>query len=136
MAQTRFIQIIAQQNPFTIGLDAQKRNMFSMNFQCKTAGLMAKFEECIIKILSDAALCTFNVNCFSGPTSVIPDGDGPFTLLINTGGYAPEESKDDYILQNPSFQILIYGMNYVTTRDKADQIWRELHGKRDLTVTV
>lgn len=107
-----------------------------MNFQCKTADIISKFEECVIKILSDAALCTLGTSAFVGPASVIPDGDGPFTLLINTGGYAPEQSKDDYILQNPSFQILIYGTNYVTTRDKADLIWRELHGKRDLTVTV
>lgn len=132
----RFIEILAVQNPFTIGLDAQKRNVFSMNFQCKTADVIFKFEESIIKILSDAGLCTFNTNAFIGPSSVMPDGDGPFILLINTGGYGPNQSNDDYIMQNPSFQILIHGKNYVTARDKADLIWRELHGTRDLTVTV
>lgn len=132
----RFIEILALQNPFTIGVDPQKRNIFSMNFQCKTAGTVSKFEESIIKILSDAGICILGTNAFIGPSSVMPDGDGPFILLINTGGYGPEQSKDDYILQNPSFQILVYGGNYVTARDKADLIWRELHGKRGVTVVA
>lgn len=132
----RFIEILAVQDPFSVGLDSQDRNIFSMNFQCKTAGLKSKFEESVIKILSDAGLCSLGTTAFIGPSAIIPDGDGPFTLLISTGGYSPEESKDGYIMQNPSFQILVYGKNYQTARDKADSIWQELHGVRDLTVVV
>lgn len=134
---TRYLEIIAVQSPFTIGKDDNNRVAWSVNFDAHTDGPSDKFEEEIVKVLSDAGLATLGTDTWIGPGVVFPQtGNGPFTAIIPTGGESPDESHNGDVYERLSCQITVRASTYSLGRTRIFAIWRELIGKRNITVAA
>lgn len=135
----RYLQILSVQNPFTIGLDSIKRVQFSCNYDLRSDGPVARLEEEVVKILSDAGQASSGVDTWIGPAVMIPTGSGavgPYTLIINTGGYQNRETHNGDVQQNHSVQIIVTAADYIVARNKSNSIWSVLHGKRNVDVVL
>lgn len=141
---SRYLSILSVQSPFDVGLDGNGRAQFSVNFEATADAPVTAFEKEIVKILSDAGLVTLasitngvlTGNTFIGRAVSIPQGDGPFISVINTGGSAPMESHNGQKWERLSAQIIVRATNPATAEAKALAIWRALDGKRNLTVAA
>lgn len=133
---TRYLSILSVQEPFCIGLDGNNRTLMSCNYNCVAAYPVAKFEEEVGRLLFDAGLLVFNTNGFIGPDTKIPDGPGPYTSLIDTGGVAPIETHNGDKYQQRSLQIIVRALGYQAARARAREIWDELDGTRNVVVTA
>jgi minor capsid protein len=122
----------AVQNPIAVGVDIKGRKMFSFNFRCQSLGLPTDLEDDMLAILSSAGLVIPNVTAF-GSNATLPDEDGPFILLRDTGGSAPFETHNMDVYANLSLQIVVYAANYVAGRSLANRIWTTLNGKYNFT---
>lgn len=131
----RYIEILAIQNPFPLGLDENNRTKFACNFNLKSDGL-TNFEEDVAKLISDAGFGTRNVDIFIGPDAKIPGGDGPYITIIGYGGGGPDETHNNDVYPNQSFQIAVRATNYRAARQRAYDVWNSLHGQRNITVTA
>lgn len=131
--------ILARQSPFWTGLDGDKRNLFSVNFDAKADVATARWEEVIVKLLTDSSLATIDLNLWVGGGGDLPEGsgaDGPYITLINTGGTTPLETHDGQRTDRLSFQILVTARDYRVGRDRIVAIWELLHGLRNTDVTI
>lgn len=133
---TRYLEIVAIQRPFPFMLDENNRVVFSVNFNAVAAAPVEKFEEEIVKILSDAALATLGTDTFIGPRATLPTGNGPYIGISDTGGSAPLETQNGDKYERMSVQITVRASDYKTARTRALAVWRELDGKRDVTVAA
>lgn len=133
---TYYQEITAVQDPFSSGTDSSNRVLFYCNYDCIALDPVTNFEKEIAKILSDAGLITLGTNTFIGPAVSIPDGNGPYNSLINTGGPAPLETHNGSLYRRLSIQIITRALDYYTARDKATAIFRALDGIRNTTITV
>lgn len=134
MSTTYYLSSVAVQSPISIGVDAKGRNIFSINFRCQSSGLPTAFEDDIMRVLATANLVVSGATGFIGPSSTIPEGDGPFILLRDTGGSAPIQSHNDDIYANLSVQITVYAKSYTIGRTRANAIWNVLKGKYNFSV--
>jgi hypothetical protein len=129
------MEIIANQEPFALSLDENKRNVFVMNFRARSVGLVNTWEEDLMTLITNAGLGTSGTDSFIGPAVILPDGDGPLTQIIATSGTTPTEAQNaDVIDERLSAQITVRGKAFQTTRERARLIWRAIHGKRNVTI--
>ena len=138
---TRYVEMLAIQRPFPIGLDEANRVMFSCNFDALAAAPVGSFEEEILSVLNGAGLATrYNGATETGDTTIgpgarIPDGAGPWVELIDYGGRAPAETQNGSKYERLSIQVVVRATNYDSARTRALAIWRALDGLRDATVS-
>lgn len=133
----RFLSIEAKQEPFPIGLDALKRPMMSVNFDVLMAAPAGDWEMCIVKLLVDAELGSFNADIFRGSGVALPEADGPYISIINTGGTAPmREHGNDVKYLRPSFQLVVTAKNSSAGRARARAAYDALDGSYNLTVAA
>lgn len=131
-----YLEILALQRPFPIGVDENQRVMFSVNFEAIAAANVNQWEEEIADVLTDASLATLGTDTFIGPLAVWPTGAGPYTNILDTGGSSPDETHNGDTYENLSAQIVVKATSYTTARTRALAIWRALDGVRNQTVTV
>lgn len=74
-------------------------------------------------------------NLFVGPQFDIPSGDGPYTTLKQTGGFASDESHTSEYL-NLGLQVIVVAQDYDLGDTRAKAIHNLLNKKRSLTVSV
>lgn len=137
-----YLEILAVQQPFPIGLDSNSRVMFSCNFDFCATYPLTTFETDIVTILTNASisLSLYNPttnptgNIFIGPGAIFPTEYDLCVSIIKTGGVSPYETHNGGKYVRPSVQIITRSMSYVTARDKAESIFNVLDGKRNLTV--
>lgn len=129
-----YMEILANQRPFTVGVDENQRTTYSMNFVARSVGVVSTWERDLATIINTAGLGTLNTNMFIGPKAVIPKSVGPHTLIIDTGGSRPVESQNGDIDETLSAQITVRGIPSDDARVRALAIWREIHGTRNATV--
>lgn len=67
----------------------------------------------------------FGTEMFRGPRAVMPNGDGPFTSIIENQGFAPEGTHNaaGAAYLNPSAQLLTRAAKYSVARTRAQQLW-------------
>jgi len=134
---TKFIEILAEQRPFGIGLDPQKRNRFSVNFNAMAQAPVVAWEECVVKILVDAGLGTANSDIFVGDAVVLPPtGTGPYITVIDTGGTSPVHVRNSSGYERLSVQLIVTAASYAAGRTRALAAWRALDGIRNATVAA
>ena len=100
---------IEAQKPFPFNKDKNNRIMFSVNLRAICAPT-AEWEKEIAQILIDAGVVTKGVDLFSGPDAPIPNGQGPYLTLNNTGGPEGERthnSVDVPAYERPTMQLII-----------------------------
>lgn len=108
--------------------------MFSCNYNVTAGGPITAFEQEIVKLIANNSLGTAGTDTFIGNT--VPTGDGPFTLLIPTGGRSSVFSHDDEELERPSVQIIVRAKVYPTASARAVAIYRLLNGQRNVALTA
>lgn len=136
---TFFLSIMAQQRPFPIGEDVKGRSMFSVNFLAQAEAPVADFGGCIIKVLVDAGLVVdggANPTVFEGPDVEVPDGAGPFVLIIPTGGPPPMDTHDGKRYDWLSVMLNVRGSSYVAAQNKALACYEALHGIFNETIAA
>lgn len=131
---TFYEEIIALQSPFTYGVDLQNRVIFSCNFLVHALSPVLKLEDDIEQMMRTGAVLGSDEILYTGPRAVIPDGDGPFILLVSTGGHQSDETHDTK-RDNPSFQIITRATDYNLARDRALSIYQYLDGLRSVQIT-
>ncbi len=133
----RYLEILSIQSPFPIGVDANDRILYSVNFRATVAAPTARFEEEIARILIDANLILgTTADTYYGPGAITATGPGPFVSFTDTGGMSPLENHDGGKYERRSIQIVVRGKHRGTTLAKANAIWRELDGKRNIEVAA
>lgn len=89
------------------------------------------FLQDLIYILEHAGIgLTYGTNVFVGSRAILPTGDGPFVVLIETGGSAPEGTHnltDVPAYVQPSAQVVCHALDYLIARDKAQEIYEAFY---------
>lgn len=110
--------------------------MFSMNFECLAAADSDHVEGEVASVISDASLGTGGTDMFYGQQAVLPPGNGPYVRILATGGPHTLETHDGSEYERPTFQVVVTGVVYNTTRARAYAIWRALKGTRETTIAA
>ncbi len=133
---TVYVEILANHPPIDIGIDENDRVMFSINVRAKAVAPITDWEQELVKILNTAGLATSGTDTWIGSDARIPAGDGPLIQIRDTGGLERMELQNGGSYERPTAQITVRAQLYPAARTRADAIWRELDGKRNLTVTL
>lgn len=131
---SQYISLSAVQSPFYIGPDEMNRHVFSVNFNIVGGGPIAAMAQEVAKLISDNGLGTSGTDMFIGNT--VPTGNGPFILLIPTGGRSTILSHDDERLERPSLQILVRATVYPTAEARIMAIYRLIDGVHNIALTA
>jgi hypothetical protein len=86
-------------------------------------------------VLVAAGVGTFtgsNINIFIGSKAEIPAGDGPFIVLIETGGSGSSRTQGGSSTEHPSAQISVRATTSPVARDKLLEIRDVLGGDNGL----
>jgi len=136
----RYLEIIVLQEPFDMGLDSQSKprvgfNLIAIKTQSST------FLEEVISMLVTAEVGRFtgnNRNIFASAAANIPSGDGPFLVVAETGGTAPERIHNQLspAYQRPGAQLVARATSYQAARTMAIAAYNALVGVRNHTVNV
>ena len=129
-----YIYIAAQQAPFDFGFDTSNRHQISCNYLATIRGTTATFAEEIAQRLDDEGIGTRNTDIFIGRMITLPNGDGPYTRVINTPGIAPKTTHDDKTVQTLGLQIITIGKPGNTAYTKALDTFTALHNVANTTL--
>jgi hypothetical protein len=125
------------QEPMDLSVDKNQRPYWAFNV-IVTKTFSRQISEEVAKILVDASVGVVNTNIFLGLNKPIPDGDGPFLLIVETGGLFPERTHNDVTLpawQRPATQISVRGTSVAATKEMIWEAYEALVGVRNLSVT-
>jgi len=132
---TRYVRILATQQPFSIGPDEKGRDIQSCNFIAeaqKELGIIILLEEQIAKLLEDNTLGTIGTDLFLGKRINIPTDQTTVTQIIDTGGAADIESHDDgEKMERRTFQILVRSSSPDDSTERARNIRELVNATRD-----
>jgi len=80
--------------------------------------------------LAAAGVGTVGGNIFLGSRAVVPDGDGPYITLLETGGSSPTRIQNQTAAntQRPTAQIVVRAKSYATARSKSKEAYLALDG--------
>lgn len=131
---TRYVEIVARSRPFDQGPDENDRHVLAWNLEAIADAPVDSWEEDIVQLLEDAGLGTEGTDIFYTAKATIPSGDGPYTLIIATGGLEPDETHDGLEYEQLSAQVSVRAKTASSAWTRALAVWRELDGKRDVTV--
>ena len=135
MPMTTYLIIDVVQEPLDIGLDEADRIQWSFNIDVDKKASRTFYEE-LRNLLEDAGVGTRNVDIFGSSKAKIPTGDGPYLLILETGGTAPmkvQNSKSPRY-QRPSAQIVVRGKSNSAARAMAFDAYDALAGVRNQDV--
>lgn len=131
-------EIRAIQSPFPYRISTDNRQLFSCNFIARLISPTIHFEEDIEYLLKSGPgtpPITSNEVIYLGFKSTLPDGAGPFNIIIPTGGYESDESHDSK-KENRGLQILTCAEDYEACRDRAEAVFHYLDGLRGVVVSL
>lgn len=97
--------------------------------------------EDVVSLLTTAAVGVLNTSIFLSSQGNVPLGPGPYLIIIETAGFAPERlhTDDDSVLnaaayERPGAQILVRGVDYVATRAMSRAAYTALDGIYNQTI--
>jgi len=88
---------------------------------------MAFLDEIAAHIVAQGA-ATLGVDLFLSTKAQIPDGNGPYTTLIETGGTSSRRTQNNKSYNRPACQVVTRASNYKVARDTAAKIYQALGG--------
>ena len=134
---TRYREIEPVQEPVVLGID--KANFIQVAFNIDVIkGPSETFLEELVSILVTASVGVYNTNIFTTSRAIIPNDDGPYVIIIETGGTFPERTHNEInppAWQRPSAQILVKAKSYASARAKAYDAYFALVGIRNQDIT-
>lgn len=131
----REIEVV--QEPMDLGLDGQQRSIVAFNINVVKRPSDTFLEE-LTQLLVTAGVGVFNTNIFNTSAADLPNGDGPFLTLVETGGTSPERTQNDIgppAYPRPSAQVAVHGVTYAVSRAMARAAYNALVGIRNTNVT-
>lgn len=135
---TRYIWVLGvQSEPFPIGEDVSRRPMFSCNYEARadsTPDISSANDFISIINAVTPGLLTLGTDAFIGPVAPIPDGDGPYTQFLSTGGSATDETHNGDEYPNITVQVVVRGKSYTGALTRIRAIHAILHGTRNASV--
>ena len=130
---TWYVEILAVQEPFDLGLDDNKkaRSVFNINTMKRPS---STFVDEIAARLEDQGVGTKNVDIFATSKANIPADEGTYLSIVETTG-APSldihnESAPAY--PRPSAQIVVRALTYELAEAKAREAYDALAGVRNI----
>lgn len=137
MTTTFYLEILAVQDPFDIGVDSINRTMYSCNYTSCARSPADRFSDDIITVLSGLGLAVPGTDTFIGDATAIPaQGNGPFILILKTAGFGPDQTHQNDTYVRPSAQIIVYGKPDTVASTRAYAIFHALHGIRNTPITT
>ena len=134
-----YLYIDASQEPFRIGPDENNRTQWSVNFLAKIQGASDEIELEIAKKIEDDGYGTRNTDIFVGTRKKLPNGDGPYTRIIQTGGLSRlrthgSDTDTSKAYARPGLQIVVTGDDPAATRQRIVNITNSLDGITNTTL--
>lgn len=142
-----YLQIVAIQTPFDIGVDKNVRIQYSCNYSIERYNSNTLLESDISRliytstspvIVPQSRITLGTKTILPPPTaaaSTNPSLDGPFVRIISTGGYKSNISRSNVRAEYPSVQVIVASLDTQLAATAAWNIYRLLDGKRH-TITV
>lgn len=124
-----YMSIRADQRPFDLSEDDNAHNVFVCNYTGQSFGDVDTWEDDLVSVIEGGGFgLMFGDEIFIGPRAILPDGDGPFVTIIDTGGARQELFHDttDPVMENLSAQISVHGRNFQSAQTLSLGIWRAL----------
>lgn len=84
------------------------------------------FPDEILTLLTDAGVGTPGTTIFLSSRGVTPVGDGPFLLVTETGGMAPERTQNSVAVpayRRPGLQFMVRGVKHHQVRAMIDLVF-------------
>lgn len=134
---TWYLEIGALQEPFDNGLDGVGRLEFIFNVMAVKQP-SGTFVEELVKVLEDAGVGTRTVTIFATAQAVVPDGNGPFLSVIETGGAAPFRIHNvpmNVKYSRPAAQIAVRALDPQLGRAMSYAAYNALLSIRNVEVT-
>lgn len=75
---------------------------------------------------------TLGTTIFGSSKAIIPAGNGPFLVLVETGGSGPDRTQNDTATQRPTAQISTRGLTYAAARTMLYNAYVALGGANGL----
>ena len=95
-------------------------------------------EELVTLLVAGGAGTALGTDIFAGSKAKLPEGDGPFLTITETGGIENDRTQNEIsppAWQRPSAQIVARAKNYVDARTLARAAYNSLNGVRNATVS-
>ncbi len=120
---TTYLSLKPDTDPFPLALDDSDRVLFAFNVRAE-CDPTEQFEEELIGLLVNAGVGTWtpvdNRDIFAGPKAVIPTGDGPYLLIMPSGGASPLDTHNQIRdTHRPAAQITTRAASYTAARGMA-----------------
>lgn len=135
---TWYKEIDIVQEPFDLKLDPSGRARVAFNIDVIKRSSDTLLEE-LVKILTDAGVGTYGNNIFDTSKADIPDGNGPYLSIIETGGTSPERTQNLVLTPaypQPSAQIVVRATDYTDARTMARAAYVALAKIRNTDIVV
>lgn len=123
---TFYLEMLTNSNPIQFGMDDNERRLWSINIRARARNPVADWPREVRRVLIDAALVTVGTDVFLSTKAVIPDGDGPYTTIIDTGGTEVEETMDGQTVQRLGAQITVRANDYDVGNTQAQAVWQAI----------
>ena len=127
-----YLDIRALQEPFDLGPDASGRAQWTFNITV-IKSQSDTFAEEVVGLLTDGGV----TDIYVVSTSKIPAGDGPFTVVIETGGTSGLRVHDQLMPKwpRPAARIVVHATDPRRARQVCRLAHNALAGVRNATVT-
>jgi hypothetical protein len=119
---TWYREITPIQEPFDLGLDDSGRHQQVFNVDIVKAYSKTLRTEIVARLVAQG-VGAFGTDIFATKNAIIPTGDGPYLLLIETGGTSPENTHNETVTpayQRPSIQFTAIAKNPI---DAETMVW-------------
>lgn len=133
------IQILSRHRPALLPrLDDNSRTVYSCNFDVLAVYPTGNWLMSIAKLIEDENIADRGVDLFIGvlPSMAKLPADTPILQLLETPGDRPDEAHDNSKQERNSFQLLVRSTNPQSAFETAQETWKFLDGKRDITVSL
>jgi hypothetical protein len=128
-----YVEILVANGPTEFGADERDRRLLSVNIVARARGPIADWTGDIMKILDAAGVATPGTDCWTGGPKV-PDGNGPYISVINSGGFGSDFCQQDEELENLSAQVIIRAASPEVARVRATAVKDALKNIRNATI--
>jgi len=116
----------ALQPPFDIGKQGDVQ-VFSCNyrFQIKALDIPNLLDSISDLITSESAIEEDSI-FLGGSSQTIPSTEGPFILLVPTGGFNSSKAHKGIVISRPTVQVLTYSTDYSIAKSSAEIVYQVL----------
>lgn len=132
----RYLSMVPVTPPHDFGVDDQGRAVVGFNLRTTKVD-SATFLEEVVKVLTTAGVGTYGTNIHTTSFHAVPNGDGPFLAVRETGGIEglKVHNQPAPAYPRPSAQIVVRAATYAAARTMAKAAYDALAAVVNQAVT-